>query len=183
MLIEDTYNDLAQEINTKTGIDIHTCYQCGKCSAGCPTAGRMDLVPNKIMHLAQLGARKKILTSEAIWNCASCGTCTSRCPRNIDILGIIDFFRNLAYAEGFCEKSKNSSMVYKLLLDNIARHGRLYELEIGASYNLKSGKLFKDIDLFPGLVMKGKMNFLPENIKDREYIRNMLEKASHRGKK
>jgi len=182
MLIEDTYDNLAQEIKNKTGIDVHVCYQCGKCSAGCPTAGRMDLVPNKIVHMAQVGVRRKVLMSKALWNCVSCGTCTSRCPRNIDILGIINFFRNTAYAEGFCSKSKDSAMVYKLFLDNIGRHGRLFELEIGALYNLKSGNLFKDIELFPSLVISGKMNFLPENINDRHYIRKMIEKASQRGK-
>lgn len=26
-----------------TGVDLQACYQCGKCTAGCPVAGRMDL--------------------------------------------------------------------------------------------------------------------------------------------
>ncbi|MCX5872941.1 MAG: 4Fe-4S dicluster domain-containing protein [Deltaproteobacteria bacterium] len=34
---------------------INQCYQCGKCSAGCPVAPEMDLLPHQLVRLAVLG--------------------------------------------------------------------------------------------------------------------------------
>ncbi|MGO8880246.1 MAG: heterodisulfide reductase subunit C, partial [Desulfomonilaceae bacterium] len=33
---------------------INQCYQCGKCSAGCPVAPEMDLLPHQLVRLAVL---------------------------------------------------------------------------------------------------------------------------------
>ena len=51
------------------------CYQCGKCSAGCPVVSKMDILPNQIIRYAQLGLEEDLLASKSIWACASCMTC------------------------------------------------------------------------------------------------------------
>ena len=33
---------------------VRDCYQCGKCSAGCPMAEHMDLLPNQLVRLVQM---------------------------------------------------------------------------------------------------------------------------------
>jgi len=175
MLLQETYDELSQKIKESSGIDVHTCYQCGKCSAGCPTAGHMDLLPNQILRLTQLGFQNKILTSNFLWTCISCGTCSSRCPKNIDILGLIDIFRNMSYRKKLYARSETAALFYRLFLSNIARHGRLHEVEIGVVYNMKSGHLFKDIELLPELISKGKIGLIPENIKDKNYIKKILK--------
>jgi len=63
------------------GIDITRCYQCGKCTAGCPMAQSMDYSPRQIVRLLQLGLADDALRSRTIWMCASCETCATRCPR------------------------------------------------------------------------------------------------------
>ena len=70
-----------------------TCYQCGKCSAGCPLASHMDLLPNQIIRLAQMGMKDELLDSSAIWICVSCMTCNTRCPQGIKIAEIIEALR------------------------------------------------------------------------------------------
>ncbi len=45
---------LADRVLEKTSVDVARCYQCGKCSAGCPLAADMDFPPSQIMHLLQL---------------------------------------------------------------------------------------------------------------------------------
>jgi heterodisulfide reductase subunit C len=48
------------------------CYQCGKCTAGCPIAYAMDYPPHQILRGVQLGMRDVVLSSRTIWLCAAC---------------------------------------------------------------------------------------------------------------
>ena len=34
---------------------VENCYQCGKCTAGCPAADEMDFMPNQVLRLVQAG--------------------------------------------------------------------------------------------------------------------------------
>ncbi|MFW6054457.1 MAG: 4Fe-4S dicluster domain-containing protein, partial [Thermodesulfobacteriota bacterium] len=45
------------------------CLQCRACSSGCPFYESMDLGPNRIIRLLQLGAVERALTSNTIWIC------------------------------------------------------------------------------------------------------------------
>ena len=51
---------LADRVLEKTGVDVARCYQCGKCSAGCPLAAEMDFPPSQIMHLLQLARVSRV---------------------------------------------------------------------------------------------------------------------------
>ncbi len=72
-----------------------SCYQCGKCSAGCPAADVMDLLPHQVVRFAQLGLIDEILESKTIWICASCITCTASCPRGMDLAKIMEALRQV----------------------------------------------------------------------------------------
>ena len=55
----------------------------------------MDLLPNQIIRLAQLGLEEDIAKSKAIWLCASCVTCSVRCPRGVDLARVMEAMRLL----------------------------------------------------------------------------------------
>lgn len=79
-----------------SGQKLLACYQCGKCSAGCPMASQMDILPNMIIRMAQLGMQKQLLAARSIWMCVSCLTCNSRCPKDIRIAEVIESLRKTA---------------------------------------------------------------------------------------
>lgn len=98
--VEKIRSDFVRELEEISGENLLSCYQCGKCSAGCPIATAMDLLPNQIIRMAQLGLEEDILNSKAPWLCAACLTCTSRCPRGVDIARIMGAVRSITLRTG-----------------------------------------------------------------------------------
>jgi len=88
-------SDFIKKIEELSGEEISACYHCGKCSAGCPSAMTMDLLPNQIIRAIQLGDIETLKTSNTPWICASCFTCYVRCPRGIDLCSIMEAVRQM----------------------------------------------------------------------------------------
>lgn len=93
-------SELVRRVEELSGQDVMACYQCGNCSAGCPAAGAMDLLPNQIVRLLQLGCVEEALRARAIWYCAACLTCEARCPKGIDVARLTEALRTLALEQG-----------------------------------------------------------------------------------
>jgi heterodisulfide reductase subunit C len=86
-------NELIERVETLSGQQLSSCYQCGRCSAGCPVIEEMDIVPSEAIRLLQLGQIEDVLNSRTIWVCASCLQCASRCPRGVEFSNICDALR------------------------------------------------------------------------------------------
>ena len=82
--ITTTDTRLAKLLEKETGENVYLCYQCVKCTSGCPMAEHFDYTPNQIMRAVQLG-QEEILSSRTLWLCASCNVCTTRCPQGLDV--------------------------------------------------------------------------------------------------
>lgn len=91
--------EFARKVKEISGQNLLACNQCGKCSAGCPLASAMDLLPSQVIRLAQLG-QESVLESRSIWLCASCLTCASRCPRGVDLSRVMDAMRLIVLRSG-----------------------------------------------------------------------------------
>ena len=89
-------SEFCARVSELSGQDLNLCYQCGKCSAGCPMSFAMDLLPNQVMRLVQLGLAEDIAGCKTIWLCASCLACTVRCPRGVDIARVMEALRLLS---------------------------------------------------------------------------------------
>ena len=42
---------LAEQIAMTSGVDVHKCMMCGKCSASCPSYDEMEYHPLSLIHI------------------------------------------------------------------------------------------------------------------------------------
>ena len=97
--LEKGRGEFVARVEEISGQEVMACNQCGKCSAGCPAAVAMDLLPSQVIRFVQLGL-EEVLDSKTIWLCASCLTCLSRCPRGVELPRIMESLRQLALRRG-----------------------------------------------------------------------------------
>jgi heterodisulfide reductase subunit C len=154
-------------------LNVQDCYQCQKCSAGCPVAFAMDYRPNQIMQMVLLGMKERALRSKTIWVCASCYTCSTRCPNDIDIAGVMDWLRQSALEEGVAVE-KEIPLFHEAFLRSIQSHGRVHELGMMARYKVKSGKFFDDLRLGWKMFAKGKLKLFPSRVKGRKELAELF---------
>jgi heterodisulfide reductase subunit C len=173
------------DIERLAGTAVGDCYQCGKCSAGCPMAEHMDLLPNQLVRLVQLGRIGRAVRSEAIWKCVSCMTCSTRCPKSVDCAGIMDALRQRAFEEGVASEDRRRTVLFqRAFLDNIRHNGRICELELIGAFKTKAFLgdrnillLLKDAWLAPRLARRGKLRFRGERVRDRGVVERIFAKC------
>ncbi|MBI4618619.1 MAG: 4Fe-4S dicluster domain-containing protein [Desulfobacterales bacterium] len=169
--------NFGKTISKLSDVDIYTCYQCGKCTAGCPIVMEMSHTPNQIMRLIQLGLKEEVLNSLTPWLCAACETCTTRCPKGVDIAKIMDTLRILARKEGYQSKEPNVVKFNDIFLNCIKDKGRLQETHLAMVYNLKTKQFFKDADIGRKLFMKGKISLSSDKIKGTDAMKSIFERS------
>ena len=152
---------------------VYLCYQCKKCSCGCPIAYTMDLLPHQVMRSVQLGLEDKVLNSNTMWICASCEACTTRCPNDIDIAAVMDELRHIATSKRRVSQ-KNIERFHKVFLAEVKRMGRLHELSMIGRYKILSGEWFKDTVMGMRMFLKGKLKILPGWIRGRREIKRLF---------
>ena len=157
----NTHN-LASQIKDVIGVDVYLCYQCEKCSCGCPVSPEMDLIPAQIMHAAQLNFKQKIMSVNTIWYCASCETCTTRCPQGIDISKVMDALRIIARREKIKAKVPLVPIFYNLCLMSLKWVGCIYEIGVAGYLRIRAGTVFKELPLVKAYLSKGKLGLFPK---------------------
>ncbi len=158
--ISDT---LAKRIQEELGQNVYLCYQCVKCTSGCPVAEFFDWQPNQIMRAAQLGQEDIALESQTPWLCAACQTCTTRCPQNLDITAIMEFLTREAVARGFAPQVPKINKFNQAFMREVRLWGRAYEPGLMAEMILNDPKAaLEDTNFFMGMLKKGKVALFPK---------------------
>lgn len=179
-----------EEVEKGSGVKVSACYQCRKCTNGCPVTFAMDLYPDQVMRYIQLGVREPVLNSSTIWVCASCETCTTRCPNEVDIAGAMDYLKQTVVREKAKAREKKILTFHQVFLDDIRKRGRVFESGLMQNYLFKSGEAFtklKDLSILEELRLgwtlyrKGRLNLLPHGIKGKEEVKGLFKEREAQG--
>ena len=158
--------ELARRVQEALGENVYLCYQCAKCTSGCPVGEFFDWQPNQIMRAVQLGQEDIALHSDTPWLCASCQTCTTRCPQGLDIARIMDFLTREARARGIAARVPEVQTFNEAFLREIRLWNRSYEPGLMAEMKLRMPEhLFDDLDLYTRMIRKRKVSLLPEPVR------------------
>ncbi len=153
---------LAERVKEELGDNVYLCYQCVKCTSGCPVAEFFDWQPNQIMRAIQLGQEDIALESQTPWLCASCQTCTTRCPQDLDIAAIMEFLTREALARGYKPQVPEVNTFNEAILRQVRIWGRFYEPGLMAEMALHDPVgLVQDMDLYLRMLKNMKVGFLP----------------------
>ncbi len=166
----------AEKIAARAHVNIRDCYQCSKCSAGCPMASGMDAGPREIVHMLQAGLVRDALEAKSPWICAQCMTCSSRCPQKIDVAELMRAVRMTSHEQGY-RASRESDVFETAFIDGVRAHGRNSETWLAAAYNIKSGHLLQDAASAPKMLSKGLIGLQHENVGDREAVRRLVDRC------
>ena len=173
---------LKSQVEEATGVIISHCYQCGKCTAGCPLNEEMDVMPNQILRMLQLelpGYEDKILSSLSIWLCLACDTCYSRCPQEVKLSQVMDFLRQESIRQDKVNpKAKDILSFHKAFLDSIKLNGRLHEVGLTIDYKLRSLNMIQDVQLVPSMLAKGKLAIFPHQVKNTKELAKIFKRIS-----
>ena len=176
-MINTVNRDMERTLEERTGQKVRDCYECKKCSAGCPVAFALDLVPHEVMKLVQYGQERRLLRSSTIWLCASCETCSTRCPNEIDIAAVMDGLRQMALERNESVGEPEVEMFHKSFLGGIKYTGKTNEPVLIGAYKALSRRLFDDLGLGAVMVAKRKIKIMPRVVKDRAAIRRIFDRT------
>ncbi len=164
-------DDLAHQIQAELGQNVYLCYQCIKCTSGCPVAEFFDWQPNQIMRAVQLGQESIALKAQTPWLCAACQLCTTRCPQGLDINAIMEFLTREAKARGYDPPVPEVEIFDEAFMREIRLWGRAYELGLMAEMKLRTRNFKGDMDLGVQMLRKGKLALLPTPTRARRKVK------------
>ena len=163
-------------IAEEAGVDFKDCYQCGKCTAGCPLSSMMDLMPREVIRYLQLGAADKVLSARTPWICAQCEVCSTRCPQNVDICSTMRAVR-LASKNAGKRPVPEADIFDDAFIANVKKHGISNEQYLAASYNIKSGHFMQDMGNATRMLKRKMVGMAVHNSEGRAEVAALIDRA------
>jgi heterodisulfide reductase subunit C2 len=168
---------LLQQVAEMTGVDLSACYQCKRCTSGCPVSKLAASGPAEVLRRLHLHAGRELLDSDLIWMCVSCQTCSARCPMGIDVAAVMDALRRLARQMKAARPEGNGPLFNGAFLQTVRWFGRSYDIAMISAYKLGTLKLMNDTEKFPTMLKKRKISLLPPLDGDRKTVRRIFKTA------
>lgn len=178
-----------RELESSGPFQAEACFQCRKCTNGCPVTFAMDLYPDEVIRLVILGQREKVLSCGTIWVCSACETCTTRCPNEVKISELMDCLKEKALQEGIPTPHPQVLASHQAFLNHLKKRGRIFEATYLPFYLVTSGELrrrWRDgtwrAEAKQGWQMaaKGRIALFPKKIKGANEVRRILTNPRRR---
>lgn len=101
----DIDENFKQEIMDAGGESLGICFQCGTCTAACPSGRRTPYRIRQLVRRSLIGLKEDVIPDDTLWMCTTCYECQERCPRGIKIVDIVKIVRNYAAQAGYMGKA------------------------------------------------------------------------------
>jgi heterodisulfide reductase subunit C len=176
--VEKVGQGLAREVKARSGASPMSCFQCAKCSSGCPVASRGDVKPHQLVRLVQMDQRRAALGSRLIWECTSCQTCVTRCPQKVDIAAMNDALRAMSFAAGMVAPGTAVPVFHQVFLKNVMKRGRVHEMGLMVAFKLRTLRLFADAGKAPMMLAKGKLSPFGPRVRGKAQRKAMFRRAA-----
>jgi heterodisulfide reductase subunit C len=157
--------------------NLNRCWHCLCCSGGCPFVQDMDVHPNQVIRMVQLGMKHQVLSCSTIWLCVGCNTCSMECPNAVDMAAVMDALRRIAIQKKAAIAEPAVLSFHQKVIDSISRYGRTHKLEIMMRFKLSEKDFFSDMDLGLKMLSKRKLDLMPSKVKDRQQVQDLFNLA------
>lgn len=178
----DEKHSFLEEVEARSGQKVQECYQCSKCSGGCPFSRIMDYSPNSILEMVVYGMKDQLLSSRAIQMCIQCGTCGAQCPAGFELYEVMNVLRAMAKEEGYESKERKVLKMNEIFLGEVKNNGRMHEVGLMVKNMLSQGQLLKDVaalmPIGPAMFLNGIMGIgdvLPHKIQGQSAVARIFE--------
>ena len=104
---------VVSQIESLSHTRLPECYQCGKCTAGCPMAAHMDVPPTRLMRLLQLGDSDSALRASPSGNAFRARPAPRAARRSVDCAGVMDALRQLAFERGAASPDERRTVLFQ----------------------------------------------------------------------
>ncbi|NLE46562.1 MAG: (Fe-S)-binding protein [Chloroflexi bacterium] len=127
--------ELSKQIREECGENVYLCYQCERCSSGCPTVAAMRYRPAQIMRLAQFGLEDALVRDASVWRCLGCDNCTEHCPYDLSVRRVVELMRQRVMQEHYLPEGADAIGEDESLRTGLRAMSMLGE-RIGGHYNV-----------------------------------------------
>jgi len=130
-----------REVGTLAGENL-ICYQCGQCTAACPSGRELERGPRRLMRLILTEQAEELLDSDDLWRCTGCGACSAACPMKLDVAGAIERLRAVGRTHGARRCPEREAAI--VAARRLAGHDTIDSVAFGAAMAAR-GFLPKDV--------------------------------------
>ena len=185
---------LVEEVMSRSGQNLQSCYQCRRCAAGCPVGEETGVTPDRLIRMILVGDKEAALNNLLVWKCVACYTCGTRCPNNIQTARITETLKHMCKEAHLKPLTPRIADFHNAFMTSTSHLGRVNEIELMAIYETKT--LFKELAkgnlkaMFKEMVTQGKlgaamtkkkrMHFDLDRVKDRSEIKALYKKSKGR---
>ena len=162
----------SRAVAAESGIRVTSCYQCLRCTNGCPVSTLMEIKPHEVVRLVQLGRRDELLESSTPWICLSCEMCSTYCPNEIDVAGLMNYLKNTVVSSLKKPALYEVAAFHEAFLSVLGRYGRMERLRTPwGVFKWKSllnqgppgrKEMIEDMSLAWSLLKRGRLGLFPD---------------------
>jgi len=185
---------LVEEVMSRSGQNLQSCYQCRRCAAGCPVGEETGVTPDRLIRMILVGDKEAAINNLLVWKCVACYTCGTRCPNNIQTARINETLKQMSKEAHYKPLTPRIADFHNAFMTTTGQLGRFNEIESMAIYETKT--LFKELAkghlkaMFDEMMSQGKlgaamtkkkrMHFGFDRIKNRSEVKALYKKAKGR---